>query len=381
MAAFMRRLRYHPRGLSRPSVAAHTPSNLTLRAIRSIFPTYGQPSTTPMTWIRSGVLSGAAELVRELGGDPRALALQCALDPAALHTQDLPVQGYAVVGFFEAAARVTARADFGIRLASRQSFAILGALWLMMRGARSVQDALEVFAEFFIVHTSGALVGLKLQADGSALVTYSLVAGVSTRDRQTIELGLALLCNELRTHCGPQWMPRSVMFCHDRPPGLDSHRRCFGEMVSFNQDHNALWLDAACLRTPLVVGSNPLQATRPPTLVSSVDEAQAVAVKVEGVMRALLPFSSCNRKSVAHIVNLSERSMQRRLAEAGTTFQQLRDRVRADIALKYLRQSNLRAAQVGDILGYSEAAAFSRAFRRQHGFSPQQARDHTDREQ
>jgi len=57
------------------------------------------------------------------------------------------------------------------------------------------------------------------------------------------------------------------------------------------------------------------------------------------------------------------------------TFQQLRDRVRADIALKYLCQSSLRAAQIGEILGYSEPAAFSRAFRRQHGFTPHQARN------
>jgi AraC-like DNA-binding protein len=74
------------------------------------------------------------------------------------------------------------------------------------------------------------------------------------------------------------------------------------------------------------------------------------------------------------IIDMSERSLQRRLAEAGMTFQQLRDRVRADIALKYLRQSSLGAAQIGEILGYSGPAAFSRAFRRQHGFSPQQAR-------
>jgi len=337
------------------------------------------PSTTPATWVHSGVLGGAADLVQELGGDPQALALQCGLEPAALDVEDLPVPGAAVVGFFEAAARVTACSDFGIRLASRQSFAILGPLWLMMRRARTVQDALEVLVGFFIMHTSGALVGLNRQADGSAFVTYSLVAGVSTRDRQTIELGLALLCNELRMHCGPQWMPRGVMFCHDRPPGRDNHRRCFGPVVSFNQDGNMLWLDAACLRAPLVIGSKPAHALLAPTLVSPVDEAQAVAVKVEGVMRALLPFSSCSRRNVAQIVNLSERSLQRRLAEAGTTFQQLRDRVRADIALKYLRQSSLQAAQVSEILGYSEPAAFSRAFRRQHGFTPRQARGHTDR--
>lgn len=335
-----------------------------------------KPSTTPLTWVRSGALSGAADLVRELGGDPRALALQCGLEPEALDAEDLPVKGNAVVDFFETAAEATGCSDFGMRLASRQSFAVLGPLWPAMRRGRSVQDALEVLVRFFVVHTKGAIVDLKLQADGSAFVTYSLVAGVSTRDRHTIELGLALLCKELRTHCGPTWMPRGVLFCHDRPPRLDSHRRCFGRTPSFNQDFNALWLDAACLRTPLAPGSGPAEAT----LVSPEDDVQAVAVKVETVMRALLPSSSCDLKTVARIANLSQRSLQRRLAEAGTSFEQLRDRVRADIALKYLRQSNLRAAEIGEILGYSEPSAFTRAFRRQHGFTPRQARVHADRE-
>ena len=91
-------------------------------------------------------------------------------------------------------------------------------------------------------------------------------------------------------------------------------------------------------------------------------------------MRELMPLPTARAKAVARLVALSERTMQRRLAEAGTTFQELRDRVRADIALKYLRQSSLQAAQVGEILGYSEPAAFTRAFKRQHGLTPSQAR-------
>ena len=155
---------------------------------------------------------------------------------------------------------------------------------------------------------------------------------MSTQDRQTIELGLALPCNDLSTHCGPEWMPRGVLLCHGRPLRLDSHWRCFGRTVSFNQDRNALWLDAACLRTPVAVGSDPAHSMLTPMLVSRVDDAHAVAVKVEGVMGALLPFSSCNRKNVAQLANLSERSLQRRLAEAGTSFQQLRPGARRHCA-------------------------------------------------
>lgn len=326
------------------------------------------------TWVRSGVLAGAAALIRELGADPEALAMECGLDPAALTQPDLPVPGAAVVGFFEAAAARSGHEAFGIVLASRQDLSVLGPLWMTMRSAQTVLDALRVLVQFFVVHTNGAVVGLEPLDDGSAFVTYALSAGVSANDRQTIELGLSLLCNELRTHCGARWQPQAVLFAHRRPASLRSHERCFGTHLSFEQERNALWLDRGCLATALSSRSLPTHAMLKKLLVSRVDSAQAVAVKVEGAMRALMPFADCSREQVARIANLSERTLQRRLAEAGTSFQQLRDRVRADIALKYLRQSSLQAAQIAEILGYAEPAAFTRAFRRQHGLTPSAAR-------
>ena len=95
------------------------------------------------TWVRSGVLAGAAELMRELGADPAAVAQASGLDPAALEVPDLPVPGAAVIGFFEAAAAATACEDFGIRLASRQDLSVLGPLWMTMRSAQTVLDALR----------------------------------------------------------------------------------------------------------------------------------------------------------------------------------------------------------------------------------------------
>jgi AraC-like DNA-binding protein len=325
-------------------------------------------------WVRSGVLAGAADLLAELGVDADALAAGCGLDPAGLSQPDLPVPAEAVVGFFETAAERSGCADFGIRLASRQDLSVLGPLWMTMRSAQTVRDALQVLAQFFVVHTTGAVAGFEPQADGGAVVSYALSAGVSPRDRQTVELGLALLCNELRQHCGAAWQPRAVTFAHGRPPSLASHRRAFGPALQFEQERNAVWLDRASLDTALSGRSMATHAMLKKLLVGRVDSAQAVASKVEGAMRALMPFADCGREQVASLTHLSQRTLQRRLGEAGTSFQQLRDRVRADIALKYLRQSSLQAAQIAEILGYSEPAAFTRAFRRQHGMTPSVAR-------
>ncbi|MBN8494326.1 MAG: AraC family transcriptional regulator [Burkholderiales bacterium] len=325
-------------------------------------------------WVRSGVLAGAVPLLAELGVDADALAADCGLDPEALAQADLPVPGAAVVAFFENAAERSGCEDFGLRLSARQDLSILGPLWMTMRSAMTVRDALQVLAQFFVVHTRGAMVGLEAQADGSLLVSYALSAGVSPRDRQTVELGLALLCQEMRLHCGAGWMPRAALFTHGRPAGLVSHRRVFGPTLQFDQERNAVWIGRESLDVRLSGHSVPTHAMLKKVLVGRLDSATAVAAKVEGAMRALMPFADCSREQVARLAQLSQRTLQRRLAEAGTSFQELRDQVRADIALKYLRQSSLQAAQIAEILGYSEPAAFTRAFRRQHGMTPSAAR-------
>ena len=72
--------------------------------------------------------------------------------------------------------------------------------------------------------------------------------------------------------------------------------------------------------------------------------------------------------------NWARRSLQRRLFEAGTTFEELREQVREDLAVKYVQQSSLRLLEISEILGYSQQSAFSRAFKRLRGVTPRQLR-------
>ncbi|MGH7439365.1 MAG: helix-turn-helix transcriptional regulator, partial [Polyangiaceae bacterium] len=73
---------------------------------------------------------------------------------------------------------------------------------------------------------------------------------------------------------------------------------------------------------------------------------------------------------LARAMGVSERTLQRRLGEEGTTVQHLTEDVRHELSLEYLRDRSLSVGEVADRLGYSSLAAFSRAFRRWRGVSP-----------
>ncbi len=71
---------------------------------------------------------------------------------------------------------------------------------------------------------------------------------------------------------------------------------------------------------------------------------------------------------------LTERTLQRRLQEAGTTFKKLLTEVRIDLADNYIRDSNLSLNEISFLLGFSELSSFSRAFKHWKGSSPRNYR-------
>ncbi len=88
----------------------------------------------------------------------------------------------------------------------------------------------------------------------------------------------------------------------------------------------------------------------------------------------MLPSGGVADEKVAGQLNMSVRSLQRRLKEAGTTFRTLLEAVRKDLAATYIRDPDIELVEVAFLLGFSDQSAFSRAFKRWTGCSPSEAR-------
>src|SRR4051812_15088089 len=166
----------------------------------------------------------------------------------------MPVSPGGVLAFLAQAAKSCDCATFGLRLASRQDLSVLGPLWLLMRSADTVAQLIADLARYYVIHTRGSGIGTVPAADGSVFVTYQMARELPVDDRQVVELGLALFCNEIRHHAGPRWEPASVQFCHRAPSEPRLHRRFFGPALSFDQDRNAVRIQPEILARPLAAG-------------------------------------------------------------------------------------------------------------------------------
>jgi AraC-like DNA-binding protein len=151
----------------------------------------------------------------------------------------------------------------------------------------------------------------------------------------------------------------------------------FGAPVSFLSTRNALSVSSDTLNICLLHHSEQLHRIATDYLNVQFPFFSAdvlLAGRVERAVRKTLGTNSCNRESVARAMAIHPRTLQRRLQLEGTSFDEIRDRIRREKVKHYLYDTAMPLSQVADMVGYSKQAILSRSCRRWFGQSPQRLR-------
>jgi AraC-like DNA-binding protein len=95
---------------------------------------------------------------------------------------------------------------------------------------------------------------------------------------------------------------------------------------------------------------------------------------VENAIVPLLPHGKARVEEIARRIGMSQRTIARRLSGEGVTFSRVLERLRFDLAKRYLTEGALPISELAWLLGYQDAGAFSHAFKRWSGEAPREAR-------
>lgn len=177
-----------------------------------------------------------------------------------------------------------------------------------------------------------------------------------------------------RRGLGPVPLFKEVHFTHPAPPYAAEYERVFRVPVTFASDRNALALDESLLEGVRGPRSSALVAAvlreRADTLLARLDDPITTCRQVEAVLSAGLPAGNASVEFVARELALSRQTLFRRLKGEGLTFAQVLDALRRRMATHYLHDLGLPVGRTASLLGYSDATAFARAFRRWTGAPP-----------
>jgi hypothetical protein len=273
----------------------------------------------------SAVLAGLSGLIRELGGNPAAVGASVGIPAEALDRPDIPIPASAVYRIIDRAGEACRCRDFGLRLAGRSSLAVLGPLWILLRSSGTVRQLLDELVANEDVFTRASKTTLTPVGDG-LLLAWEPLSGMADSTVQLTEFVLALGCNELRTHCDASYQPADVVFRHDAAPDMSAHHRVFGPNVRFNQDRNGILIERATLAMPLNLSNSRTRVLMRAALrLDDESPGKGTANRVEGIVRALLPYAPCTVTEVGKALGLSERTLQNHLGSEGQSFKSIKD--------------------------------------------------------
>jgi AraC-like DNA-binding protein len=268
--------------------------------------------------------------------------------------------------------------DAGLRIGREGTIGGFGLLGLAMMTSRTFGESMQSGIRYHKI--CGCLLDLSFEAVGE-----QAVALVATPQFGDLEL-LPFFCEELfasstmiaRELVGPELRPLRVEFSYPQPAYVADYVDLFQCELVFNAEHNRMILDARWLGHALP-GYNPLTAKQALALCAQQrtpdggEPHQEVVAAVERLLRSQLREPP-RLTDVARALNLSERSLRRKLAESGRIFREIHDRVRAERALQLLQAGTLSVAEIGGEVGFEDPREFRRAFKRWTGIAPQEAR-------
>jgi AraC-like DNA-binding protein len=171
--------------------------------------------------------------------------------------------------------------------------------------------------------------------------------------------------------------PKAIRFTHKEPSYRAEYDRIFAVPLFFESHMNALCIDESFLNLKLP-RTNPYLAdvlsARAEALLHDLDSSKSTSSRVESLLLPVLHTGEASVDMIAEKLALSRQTLFRRLKAEGVTFKTVLDALRHKMALHYLNGKRCSVNETAYLVGFSEPAAFSRAFKRWTGSSPRGTR-------
>ncbi len=324
----------------------------------------------PSTFVRVGPVTCLPGLVRDLGCDPEPLFASLGVDYTRFADPDYEMPFILSSRLVSRCTAATGCDHLGLLLGERASISSLGIVGFMLQCAPTVGVALQALVRFLDLHDRGGIATMDIDA-GVVQLGYDIILPEASAQEQIYDLAMTYLWKVMRGLCGEQWLPITVMLMRRTPPNIEPYHSAFSSRERFNQGHNAMVFRAHWLDQP-IAGSDPLlyRYLEKQALEAQTRQLTTIVDDLRLLLHRSFASGHCSATVVARQLGMHERTLNRYLSTAKTTFRRELDSVRYEMARELLASSAMQISQIADALDYAETSSFCRAYRRWSGVSP-----------
>ena len=314
-------------------------------------------------------LAELTQLMSELGVSPERLCADVGISSADMCAGEL-ISNRQVGRLVRRAIQLSGRMDLGLELGRRQNASHFGLPGFAMTAMRTFGEAAELGMRY--QGQSGGMTDNSLEFDDdlAALVVQPRTHDLAVQMFVVEELYASVMAL-VRILLGDGYRLQTLELAYPAPPHVARYTEQFGCPVYFGQPRNRGFFPRKWLELPLTSYS-PVAAAELRVLLEARQRNHQAPNTVAAIEHVLQQSGNVamSVEDVAMALGLSSRTLRRRLSEAGTSFRILSERLRAQEAQHLLQDEGLTVAEASEHLGFSDARAFRRAFKRWVGGVP-----------
>lgn len=315
------------------------------------------------------ILRSAVYAACEKGGNLQKLCGTLGINPRDIGDSERRIAGVTpLVNFWTEAVAATGDQALGLHAGMGSNPSTFGLLGYLMQSCRTLKDACTAVIQYQQTISGWVSYAFNIGKTCELLFVPNpewWQASPSTA-RQPVELAMSGGLNYIGIFTGQRIMPVRAELTYSEPGLKAEYERVWGCPVYFGKAQNKLVFSSDFAETPLISHNESLHMSFSQVLEEKV-AALGKAEKISDQLRKTIIADFHGKVPVLEIVaahmNVSERSLQRKLQQEGETYRSVSARIRQELALNLLQNSDAKVLAISELLGYTEPSAFHRAFK------------------
>ncbi|GLQ30438.1 AraC family transcriptional regulator [Litoribrevibacter albus] len=310
------------------------------------------------------------------GADTVEIFKKANIDRNTLLETDARIPVSTMWQLWRAAVEITGNDAIGIRVAETLFPTHLNALMFAMQASETIQDCIERLSRYAKVVSTIGSIDVDYAED---VVCIRMISSIEPdRPYQPIDALLAVVVKVIRDILEPVDQNRilTIRLCRPTPEKLETFQRFFKCPIEFSASANEIILDKEILTARLASANSEMARVNDELLNDYLKRLnnESTSLKVRKQILKLMGSEHLNQEFIASRLNMSVRNLHRKLSDEGQNFKELLDSTRKELALRYLKMSNISIGELTFSLGFVDQSSFSRAFKRWTGKTPSQFR-------
>jgi AraC-like DNA-binding protein len=310
------------------------------------------------------------QVLMQQGVSPESLLKDTALQPDEILSNTTRISRKQLIQIYRNAVAVTRDSAIGLQVGQRLGMTNYGIYGYALISSATLREALLFSIKYHQMATPTVRMALRDEpGEMNAAFRFQDLIGIDTLYSFNIEVQFSLVFSLFKDMVGSDFRYREVHAKFPEPKHSQSYQDIFECPAYFRQANNEVQFAKEWLDTPLVQ-ANPITAATARELCDQIllemHTREGVAQEVYRVITEdLRRFSKI--EAVAERLNMSSRTLRRKLALQDKTYQQILTEVRRQLAIQFLRNSRFSSEEIADRLGFTDAANFRHAFKKWTG--------------